>query len=103
MNNNTEAQQAQQRAQQFEQQAQQAKQGEQKAQNINVQLSDSSKPAVVGTEKALDTFKYEVANEVGIPNYDQIDKGNLTARQNGSVGGQMRKEVNQMLESEANK
>jgi len=91
MNNNTEAQQ---RAQQFEQQAQQAKLGDQKAQNTiaeNAQLFDSKKPVVEGAEKALDNLKNEVAKEVGILNYDQVDKGKLTARQNGSVGGQMQK------------
>ena len=38
---------------------------------------------------ALDKFKLEVANELGITNYDQIDKGNLTSRENGYVGGNM--------------
>ncbi len=46
--------------------------------------------------KALDNFKLEVANELGIANYDQIDKGNLTSRENGYVGGNM---VRKMVES----
>ena len=29
----------------------------------------------------------EIASELGISGYDTMDKGNLTARQNGSVGG----------------
>jgi hypothetical protein len=44
----------------------------------------------------LDQFKYEVANEIGITNYQTVDKGNLTSRQNGSVGGFM---VKHMVES----
>lgn len=35
----------------------------------------------------LDKFKQEVARDLGITNYGDIDKGNLTSRQNGSVGG----------------
>lgn len=103
MNNNTEAQQAKQRAQQFEQQAQLAKPGEQKAQAVTAekaQLSDSTMSAVAGAEMGLDSVKYEVAKEVGIPNYDQIDRGNLTARQNGTIGGQMTKGLLQMSESD---
>ena len=42
----------------------------------------------------LNQFKTEVANELGINNYEQIDKGQLTSRQNGYVGGNMtRKKV----------
>lgn len=44
----------------------------------------------------LDKFKFEVANEIGITDYDRVDKGNLTSRQNGSVGGFM---VKKMVES----
>ena len=42
---------------------------------------------------ALNQFKTEVANELGITNYDQIDKGQLTSRQNGYVGGNMTKKM----------
>ncbi|MCW6091524.1 alpha/beta-type small acid-soluble spore protein, partial [Clostridium sporogenes] len=38
-------------------------------------------------------LKMEVANEVGIANYDSMDKGNLTSRQNGYVGGNMVKKM----------
>lgn len=44
----------------------------------------------------LDQFKYEVASEIGLTNYQTVDKGNLTSRQNGSVGGFM---VKHMVES----
>lgn len=42
---------------------------------------------VPGAKSALDAMKFEVANELGLANYNQIDKGQLTSRQNGYVGG----------------
>ncbi|MCR2045335.1 alpha/beta-type small acid-soluble spore protein [Anaerosalibacter massiliensis] len=42
---------------------------------------------------ALDQLKLEIANELGIQNYDSIDKGNLTSRENGYVGGYMVKKL----------
>ena len=48
--------------------------------------------------KAMDQFKLEVANELGLANYDQVDKGNLTSRQNGYVGGTMVKKMIQAIE-----
>ncbi|MCI1625273.1 MAG: alpha/beta-type small acid-soluble spore protein, partial [Clostridium beijerinckii] len=36
------------------------------------------------------------ASEVGLSNYESMDKGNLSSRQNGSVGGEM---VKRMIES----
>ena len=36
---------------------------------------------------AMDTMKYEIANQFGV-DY-KGDKGNLTSRQNGHVGGEM--------------
>ena len=49
-------------------------------------------------KKALEQFKMEAANEVGV-NLTQGYNGNLTARQAGSVGGQM---VKKMVESYEN-
>ncbi|GAA0722727.1 alpha/beta-type small acid-soluble spore protein [Clostridium malenominatum] len=49
--------------------------------------------------QGLNQFKMEVANELGLTNYDQIDKGNLTSRENGYVGGTM---VKKMVESYQN-
>ena len=46
----------------------------------------------------LNRLKTEIANELGLSNYDQIDKGNLTARQNGYVGGYMTKKLVEMAE-----
>lgn len=44
----------------------------------------------------LDKFKFEVASEIGLNDYASVDKGNLTSRQNGTVGGYM---VKKMVES----
>lgn len=48
--------------------------------------------------QALDNFKLEVANELGI-NYSG-DLGALTSRQNGYVGGMMVKKMIQAAESQ---
>ena len=45
---------------------------------------------------ALDRFKFEVANELGVPLTDGYN-GNLTSKQNGSVGGYM---VKKMIEAQ---
>ena len=42
---------------------------------------------------ALNQFKMEVASELGLSNYDNIDKGQLSSRQNGYVGGNMTKKM----------
>jgi hypothetical protein len=41
----------------------------------------------------LDKFKVEVADSLGISDYETVDKGNLPSRQNGSVGGEMVKRM----------
>lgn len=42
-----------------------------------------------------DQFKNETAAELGVPNYDELDKGLLPSRVNGMVGGMMvRKMIN---------
>lgn len=48
------------------------------------------------TKKSLERFKYEVADELGVPLGDGYN-GNLTAKQNGSVGGYM---VKKMIEAQ---
>ena len=45
---------------------------------------------------ALDAFKYEVANEIGVP-LTKGYNGDLTSYQNGSVGGYM---VKKMIEAQ---
>lgn len=48
----------------------------------------SNRTAVPEAKGALDKFKYEVANELGVPLSEGYN-GDLTSRQNGSVGGYM--------------
>lgn len=57
-----------------------------------------SKLSVPEAKKAMDQFKMEAANEVGV-NLKQGYNGDLTAKQAGSVGGQM---VKKMIESYEN-
>lgn len=55
--------------------------------------NNSSNKAVVPEAKgALNRFKYEVANELGVPLTDGYN-GNLTSKENGSVGGYMVKKM----------
>lgn len=53
----------------------------------------SSKGVVPEARDALDRFKMEAASEVGV-NLKQGYNGDLTAREAGSVGGQMVKKMN---------
>ena len=52
------------------------------------------------SKSALDSMKTEIANELGLTNYEKMDRGNLTARQNGYVGGYMTKKLVEMAESQ---
>ena len=56
----------------------------------------TNKAAVPEAKGALDRFKYEVASEIGVPLTDGYN-GDLTSRQNGSVGGEM---VRKMIEAQ---
>ena len=47
---------------------------------------------------ALDKFKYEVANEVGV-NLKEGYNGDLTSKQAGTVGGQMVKKLIEQAEN----
>ena len=51
-------------------------------------------------KNGLNSMKSEVANELGLSGYDTMDKGNLTARQNGYVGGYMTKKLVEMAEQQ---
>ena len=55
--------------------------------------NNSNSKAVPQAREALSKFKYEVASEIGIP-LKQGYNGDLTSAQNGSVGGEM---VRQMI------
>lgn len=52
----------------------------------------SNKALVPNAKDALNRFKMEAASEVGV-NLKSGYNGDLTARQAGSVGGQMVKEI----------
>ncbi len=54
----------------------------------------------MNAKPALNNLKTEVANELGLANYEQMDKGNLTARENGYVGGYMTKKLVEMAEQQ---
>ena len=55
--------------------------------------NNSSRMEVPQAMDAMDKFKMEVANELGVPLKNGYN-GDLTSKQNGSVGGEM---VRQMI------
>ena len=57
---------------------------------------NTSKMEVPQAKEAMDRFKMEVANELGVPLSNGYN-GNLTSAQNGSVGGYM---VKKMIEAQ---
>ncbi|MCI9475418.1 alpha/beta-type small acid-soluble spore protein [Anaerovoracaceae bacterium 41-7] len=63
---------------------------------MNLQQKTNS----ANVKPALNNLKTEVANELGLSNYEQADKGNMTARQNGYVGGYMTKKLVEMAEQQ---
>ena len=63
-------------------------------------MSSRNKTAVPAAKAALNQMKLEIANEIGLANYETVDKGNLTARQNGYVGGYMTKKLVEMAEQQ---
>lgn len=46
-------------------------------------------PDVKNATTPLQKMKLEIATELGIPNYDQLNKGDLPARVHGKIGGNM--------------
>ena len=58
--------------------------------------SNGNRNLVPEAKQGLNRLKNEVASEVGLQNYENINKGDLTSKQNGSVGGEM---VKRMVES----
>lgn len=56
----------------------------------------SNQNAVPEAKEALNRFKFEVADELGVP-LKKGYNGDLTSRQNGSVGGFM---VKKMIEAQ---
>ncbi len=61
--------------------------------------NNNNKIVVPEAREALNQLKLEIANELGINNYDNIDKGELPSRVNGYVGGYM---VKKLVESAQN-
>ncbi|MBN7574613.1 small, acid-soluble spore protein, alpha/beta type [Clostridium beijerinckii] len=59
-------------------------------------MASRNKTLVPEAKVGLNRLKTEVASEIGLNDYENIDKGNLSSRQNGSVGGEM---VKRMIES----
>lgn len=60
-------------------------------------MSRSRNPVNPQAAKALDRLKVEVANEIGLKDYENRYKGALTSADNGRVGGHM---VRKMIESQ---
>ncbi|MBQ1993837.1 MAG: alpha/beta-type small acid-soluble spore protein [Lachnospiraceae bacterium] len=56
--------------------------------------NNSSRMEVPQAKEAMDRFKMEVASELGVPLKNGGYNGDLTSAQNGSVGGEM---VRQMI------
>lgn len=46
-------------------------------------------PEVNKAETPLERMKVEIASELGIPDYDKLNKGDLPARIHGKIGGNM--------------
>ncbi|MBZ4649245.1 alpha/beta-type small acid-soluble spore protein [Thermosipho sp. (in: thermotogales)] len=59
-------------------------------------MANRNKLNIPEARRMLDKLKIETASELGITNYDQIDKGQLSSRDNGRVGGNM---VRKMIEA----
>ncbi|MDU5261144.1 MAG: alpha/beta-type small acid-soluble spore protein [Clostridium celatum] len=58
--------------------------------------NNGNRNLVPEAKQGLNRLQNEVASEVGLQNYENINKGDLTSKQNGSVGGEM---VKRMVES----
>ena len=59
-------------------------------------MARSNTTSVPEAKSAMNRFKYEVASELGVPLSDGYN-GNLTSKQNGSLGGYM---VKNMIEAQ---
>ena len=62
-------------------------------------MASSSKHTVPEAKEAMNKFKMEVANEVGV-NLKQGYNGDLTSKQAGTIGGNMVKKMIQQAESQ---
>ena len=64
----------------------------------SIMARTNNRVVVPEARMALNQMKLEIAGELGLTNYDSIDKGNLTSRQNGYVGGYMTKKLVEVAE-----
>lgn len=62
-------------------------------------MAKSNSYEVPGAKEAMNKFKQEVANEVGV-NLKQGYNGDLTSRQAGTIGGNMVKKLIHQAESQ---
>ena len=62
--------------------------------------NNTNKTNVPEAKEAMNRFKMEVANEIGVPLSEGYGNGNLTSAQAGSVGGYM---VKKMIEEQEKK
>jgi len=60
-------------------------------------MPSRNRAVIPEAKEALNRFKFEVANEIGVP-LKQGYNGDLTSKQNGSVGGYMVKKMIQDYE-----
>ena len=60
--------------------------------------SGTNRTLVPEAKAGLNRLKTEVASEIGLQDYENQDKGNLSSRQNGSVGGYMVKHMTESYE-----
>ena len=61
-------------------------------------MTNSNKSVVPEAKEALNKFKYEVANEVGV-NLKQGYNGDLSSKDAGRIGGNMVRKMNQQAEN----
>ena len=62
-------------------------------------MANNNKILVPEAKQALEQMKLEIASELGISNYNSIDKGELPSRVNGYVGGNMVKRLVERAQS----
>ncbi len=62
-------------------------------------MASNNSSSVPQAKEALNRYKMEIANEIGVP-LKQGYNGDLTSKQNGSVGGEMVKRMIQQQEQQ---
>jgi hypothetical protein len=69
----------------------------------DIMARNRNRIVVPEARQALNQLKLEIANELGLSNYANADKGELTSRQNGYVGGNMVKTMVEYAERNMSK